>query len=114
MESLNLQQYENVIVAALATEVTIANAQLLRDKLESALRRTGVTDLVLDLGNVPYMDSSGLGCLITVSTRARGIGKRLLLYRPSREVRNLLDAAQLMGLFPMLSSEEDLLALLPD
>lgn len=114
MAFLDLQHHDNVIVAILTGELTLANAQTLREALEQAITTDGVTDIALDLARVSYLDSSGLGSLIAASTRARAAGCRILLYRPSREVHKLLDAAQLSGLFPVLEDEEDLLTLLPD
>lgn len=114
MAAIDLQHHGNVIVAVLSGELTLANAQNLRGELEEAISTEGVTDVALDLAGLTYLDSSGLGSLIAVSTRARASGCRILLYRPSKEVRKLLDAAQLSGLFPLLEDEDDLLTLLPD
>ncbi|MGJ3523475.1 STAS domain-containing protein [Nitratidesulfovibrio sp. D1] len=114
MAHLELDDHGNILVAALTGELTLANATEVRNELERLFARKGVSDVVLDLGAVSFMDSSGLGTLVAASTKARSMGRRLLLYRPTPEAVHTMETAQLTGFFPILGDEEDLLALLPD
>lgn len=114
MAHIDLRNHDTVLVATLSGELTLDNLAQIRSELEVVLNRQGVEDIVFDLAGITFLDSSGLGVLVSASTRARASGRRILLYRPSREVTRLLEAAQLTGLFPLLADEEDLLALLPD
>jgi anti-anti-sigma factor len=57
----------------------------------------GVTNLVIDLSEVSFMDSSGLSALL----EARRLGADLSLRNPSDRVRRLLDVVMIESLIPI-------------
>lgn len=46
-------------------------------------------EIVLDLGAVPFMDSSGVGEILRLFKRMREAGGELVLLRPNRKLRSL-------------------------
>jgi anti-sigma B factor antagonist len=60
---------------AVAGELDIAGAGALQTQLDK-LRGTGFTDVVLDLRDLEFMDSSGVGLILAEDRRARGAGQR--------------------------------------
>lgn len=70
-----------------------------------ALDRAGseATETVLDLSEVVFLDAAGLRFLINAQRRARSAHRRLIVCRPSRAVRRMLE---LSGLLPILSVED--------
>jgi anti-anti-sigma factor len=70
------------------------------------LERTGVAllderprRLVLDLGGVPFCDSSGIGVLVRLYNKASVIGCRITIERPTPNVRAILDMTALTRIF---------------
>jgi anti-sigma B factor antagonist len=63
----------------------------------------GDADVVLDIGRVEFMDSSGLRVVIDVHQRAADAGRRLVLRHPTSAVQRLLEIS---GLSDHLSTEE--------
>lgn len=59
----------------------------------------GRKDLILDLSDVPFMDSAGVGALVAVRTLILGAGGRLVLFRPSQRVMEMLKRLRLENLF---------------
>lgn len=61
--------------------------------LDTALRRAEETHelVVLDLRQVPFMDSSGLHALIAADLRMRGRGGRLAIVQGGDQIRRLLE-----------------------
>jgi anti-sigma B factor antagonist len=55
--------------------------------------------LVLDLSNVAFMDSSGLGALVGLYVTARRAGAELQLINLSQRVRELLGMTNLLSIF---------------
>lgn len=55
--------------------------------------------VVVDLSALDYMDSAGLGMLLTLRDRAERAGADVVLRRPRSEVRELLDLACFGTLF---------------
>lgn len=60
--------------------------------------------VVLDLGDVSFIDSSGLRVLIALATRASEVGRPVTLDRPSPAVARLLE---ITGLAEMFGLESD-------
>jgi anti-sigma B factor antagonist len=90
------------LVVAVTGDVDIATAPALRDELAAALAASRC--VVLDLGGVGFMDSTGLGILASTHHRATAGGGTLVLARPQRIVRNALRLVQLDTLIDVRDS----------
>ncbi|HEU0132380.1 MAG TPA: STAS domain-containing protein [Mycobacteriales bacterium] len=80
------------VVLAVSGEVDIATAPALRERLADVLATRA--DVVVDLADVPFMDSTGLGVLVASYNRAVAAGRRLVVARPQQIVRNALRLVQ--------------------
>jgi anti-sigma B factor antagonist len=72
----------------------------LRPELVKALCTEG-PELWVDLGRVTFIDSTGLGMLVSVLKQAREMKGDLHLINAGREVRRILDITGLRVLFEM-------------
>jgi len=70
----------------------------LREKIHS-LVNDEVKSVIVDMGGVNYMNSSGLGTLISVLTTMRNAGGDLRLARVGGKVQNLFLMTQLVKVF---------------
>jgi anti-sigma B factor antagonist len=77
----------------------------LRDKM-NALLGEGRRNFVLNLANVEYIDSSGLGQLITIWTSIRGRGGQMTVLNPTKRVQRLFDITRLDTVFQVFDSED--------
>ncbi|MEM6628785.1 MAG: STAS domain-containing protein [Bacteroidota bacterium] len=66
----------------------------LNEKLEE-----GYKQYVIDLEKLQHINSSGLGVLITLLTKARKIGGEVILANPSAYIKNLLLITKLNTIF---------------
>lgn len=64
-----------------------------------------VTLCAIDISKVRYMNSSGIGILITVLTKFRNKGGEVVLINPSMQVRKLLIITKLNNIFTIVESE---------
>lgn len=80
------------VVVAIRGDVDIATAAELRNRLTDAVE--GHRAVVVDLGEVGFMDSTGLGVLVALHTRAVKLGGNLVIARPQKIVRNALRLVQ--------------------
>ena len=76
----------------------------LRERINEWLEE-GHRAFVLNLANVPYVDSFGLGQLITILNSIRSKGGQLILLRPTDKVLALLQITKLDTVFN-ISAEE--------
>jgi anti-anti-sigma factor len=77
---------------ALAGELDMAAAFRLEYELEALLATRGIDTVVLDLGDVRFLDSAGLGALLSISDQARRQGLDFRVGRMSEPVQRVLDA----------------------
>ena len=66
--------------------------------------------LVLDLGKVDFVDSSGLGLLVRYVTRTRNANGNLQLCAPSRKLIDVLEATHLRKIFDAHETEAEAIA----
>jgi anti-sigma B factor antagonist len=77
----------------------------LLDRLH-ALRTDGTPNVVVDLGGVRHMNSSGLGMLIGALTSVRNAGGDLRLSGVGGRVHTLLTVTKLIGVFQSFESAD--------
>jgi anti-sigma B factor antagonist len=77
-------------VVVLSGEVDLALAPALREAVDALIAERRAR-IVLDLEQVSFMDSSGLGVLVYGMRRAGALGGMLRLAAPGEQVRRLLE-----------------------
>jgi anti-sigma B factor antagonist len=83
-------------VLRLAGELDLATADLLRERVHALLGRgSEVTELVLDVAGLEFLDVTGLGALLEVRRKLVASGGALILRRPRPMVLRMLDLLQL-------------------
>jgi anti-anti-sigma factor len=93
-------------VLALAGELDLAAVPRLREEAEGRIT-SGCAALCLDLGGLTFLDSSGLGVLVELRTRARSSGIEFeLLNVPSGPAR-IITIAGLAETLGLVSPERD-------
>lgn len=80
-----------------------------REKFSQAVKG-GNRNLIVDLGDVSFIDSSGLGSLVGGLKTARQAGGDLRLARPTEQAASVLKLTSLDQVFRMHPSVEDALA----
>jgi anti-sigma B factor antagonist len=98
---------DDVTILDLKGKMTLGEGdELLKDKVNSVVSQ-GHKKIVLNLGDVPYIDSAGLGEIVrTYTTVSRQQGK-LKLLNVSKRVYDLLVITKLLTIFDSYESEED-------
>ena len=76
----------------------------LREVIKGILQRT--KQIVIDLANVSYIDSGGLGTLVGLYTSARNLGGEIKLANVTQRVRDQLQITKLITVFDCYPSEQ--------
>ena len=71
---------------------------------QNAVRREKAPTMILDLSEVPYMDSAGLGSLVAAYTSGHKAGQRLVLAGVNERVLKILQITRAEHLFLMFPS----------
>ena len=77
----------------------------LRDQVRALTTKDG--RIILNLGEVTYIDSGGLGTLVALYTTARNSGASIKLARLTPRVGDLLQVTKLLTVFEVYNSEEE-------
>jgi anti-sigma B factor antagonist len=77
----------------------------LREQVKGLLD-AGKKQIVLDLGEISYIDSSGLGTLVGLYTTAQNAGGSIKLANLTKKVGDLLQVTKLLTVFDVYDSEE--------
>jgi anti-anti-sigma factor len=70
----------------------------------AAARSETAATLILDMGDVEYMDSSGVGALLQIHVSMAKNNRQIVLASVPEKVRMVLEIARLQSIFPMYSS----------
>lgn len=100
------RQIGAVTVLDLSGKLTIDEAQRLRDKVNSLILQAR-TAIVLNLGEVSYIDSGGLGQLVSCYSSLAKTTGGLKLLRVSKRNHDLLSITRLVTVFDTFDSEEE-------
>ncbi len=85
-------------------------ASIILDRLRAAMKQTGsdLQAVVLDFGEVTFINSSGLAACIEVRNGAAAQGARTILYRPREDVRNLFRMVKVDRLYAFAQDAKEL------
>ena len=83
-------------------------SSMLRDEVKQTLQ-DGAKRIVLNLGEVNYIDSSGLGTLVSLHTTAHNAGATIKLANLTKRVGDLLQVTKLLTEFEVHPSEYEAL-----
>jgi anti-sigma B factor antagonist len=101
------REHENIIILDLKGRITVGpEATALREKV-AAIPTSGSRNLVLNLQQVDYIDSTGLGALVIVATTLRKTGGNVKLLNLNRRNIELLIMTKLATVFEIFNDEQD-------
>ena len=92
-EPLKISYTDETLIAALSGEIDHHRAVSVRTGIDEAMYRELPKTLVIDIGGVDFMDSSGLGLILGRYTKAKEIGTSLVVRNPSVRAERMLKMA---------------------
>jgi anti-sigma B factor antagonist len=102
---------DDLAVIRLTGEFDLATSDRLRDALLGQLDHGHPRNLVLDMSEVTFLDSTGLGVFMAAQQLAKRNEVQFVLAGSSERVRRLLEITQLDGVLAMQPTVEEALTL---
>ena len=97
----------DVVVLDLKGKITLGEGdELLKDKVNSLVNQ-GHKKIVLNLADVPYIDSAGLGEVVRTYTTVSRQGGSLKLLNLTKRITDLLAITKLLTVFETFDTEGD-------
>jgi anti-sigma B factor antagonist len=104
---IHQREREGIVILELKGRITAGpEASALRERV-AALAGAGERKLVLEMGSIDYIDSSGLGALVICATTLRKNGGNVKLVALNRRNIELLVMTKLATVFEIFSDEQD-------
>ena len=99
------REVDGVTVVDLSGRITLGEGSvLLRDSIRDLIAK-GTKKILLNLGDVTYIDSSGIGELVSAFTTVRNQGGELKLLNLTKKVHDLLQITKLYTVFDVKDDE---------
>src|ERR1700688_4831788 len=101
---------DGVVVVALEGRIVLGEeSNALREKVKSLLA-AGEKKIVLNMANVTYIDSSGLGTMVALHNSARAQGASMKISDLGSKFQEILQVTKLVTVFDSYSTEAQAIA----
>jgi stage II sporulation protein AA (anti-sigma F factor antagonist) len=107
---VELQQHRDVLIVRLRGELDHHTADIVRFKMEDAFLRGRCRHVVLNLQDLSFMDSSGLGVVLGRYKLVKSQGGQLAVCAAQPAVKRLFELSGLFKILPFHDSERSALA----
>ena len=102
---ISTRQVDGVSIVDCSGRITLGEGSVvLRDTVKDLLSK-GQKKILLNLGDVNYIDSSGIGELVSAYTTAKNQGGELKLLKLTKKVHDLLQITKLYTVFEVKDDE---------
>jgi len=102
---MTLREVGTVTIVDLSGRIALGEGSALLRKTIRDMLEGGQTKILLNLGDVNYIDSSGIGELVSAFTAVRNRGGELKLLNLTKKVHDLLQITKLFTVFDVYNEE---------
>jgi anti-sigma B factor antagonist len=99
------RQIKDIAIVNISGRITVGEGNVMLRDLVRELIEKGSNKILLDLHEVGYVDSSGIGELVKTYTTVHTHGGQLKLVSPSKRVQDLLQMTRLASIFDVQADE---------
>lgn len=104
-----VERLKDAVVVTVSGKIDLGRSpQLHRELLEICGTKPG--HVLLELGDVSYIDSSGVGTLVDVARKIKSSSGRLTLVAPSKRVRDVFEITRLDQFFEIVETRAEALS----
>lgn len=106
---IKLQMKGRTLIASLTGELDHHSAKTIKDMLETAIVNKSAQNMVFDLTNLTFMDSSGIGLIIGRYKLITAIGGKVCIASKSKTLNRLIGMSGLTKLMEIFQSVDQAL-----
>ncbi|TIH13704.1 anti-sigma factor antagonist [Marinifilum sp. JC120] len=89
-------------------EITIETIYEFKEQVEQDCESSEVELVVADLSEARFLDSSGIGFLVSLNSRLKSHNKNMYLLRPSEQICKTLELVRLISFFNIIEDEMEI------
>jgi anti-sigma B factor antagonist len=102
---IELRKVRDIQILDCSGRITLGEGTMSIRNTVRDLVQSGEKKIVLNLGGVTYIDSSGVGELVSTYTTVANHGGQLVLLNLTKKIRDLLAITKLLTVFEVFDSE---------
>lgn len=95
--------YNNVLYVMLAGELDEHTSEFTRNQFDSLIMTNNFKQVIVDLENLDFMDSTGIGVLIGRYKKLKGQNKPIYICNPSTHAERIFNMTGLYDIMPKIS-----------
>ncbi|MBI2686191.1 MAG: STAS domain-containing protein [Acidobacteria bacterium] len=108
--TISMRQNGDVCLVDVGGKITLGDGSVAIREAVKKLVADGIKKIVLNLGEVTYIDSSGIGELVSAFTTVSNNGGNLKLLNLTKRVQDLLQITKLYTVFEVFNDESQAVA----
>ncbi|MEJ5284922.1 MAG: STAS domain-containing protein [Brevinematia bacterium] len=106
---INRREAGEIVIFDITGEIDLYNAPEIKEKIKDEMNKNKV-NIIINLDKVTYIDSSGIGVLISSLSNLKKVGGALKLINVYASVRKVFELTKLTSFFDIYDSEADAIA----
>ena len=110
---LKIRKNGDVYIIDVNGEMDLYNSYKIKELVMKMLEKS-VKFIVINLEQVDYIDSSGIGALIYICSTIKKMNLKLAIASVHGSVKKVIELTKLTGYFPMANSVEEALLMVKD
>jgi len=107
--TFSVRKQNDITVIDVRGQLIVGNRQELKERVLEELE-TGARKFLIDFDGTAYIDSSGLGVLVSLSKKIREQGGELRLVNLNEDLRTLFELTKLDTLFHIAGNRDEAMA----
>ena len=104
---LKYKKMKKTLIIKIFGEIDHHTSKELRQQIETALAEMGGRNIIFDLENVGFMDSSGIGMMIGRYKQLQTQDGRMCIICTNKKIVEITELSGLRNLFPIFKNIED-------
>ncbi|GAA0364082.1 anti-sigma F factor antagonist [Bacillus horti] len=106
---IDLSKHSDVLIVRLVGELDHHTADSVREQVEQKIEYEGVRHILLNLEDLSFMDSSGLGVILGRYKHITQLGGKMIICAISPSIYRLFEMSGLFKILKIVDSEEQAL-----
>ena len=108
---LKIRKHSETYIIDVVGEMDLYNSYKLKELVSKMIEKK-VNKLIINLEKVDYIDSSGIGALISICSTMKKLNNVLYISNVHGSVKKVIELTKLTGYFPLTNNVEDSLKLI--
>lgn len=110
---LKIRKNGEIYIIDVNGEMDLYNSYKLKELVMKMLEKN-VKNFIINLEQVDYIDSSGIGALIYICSTMKKVNLKFAISNVHGSVKKVIELTKLMGYFPIANSVEEALLMIKD